>query len=238
MVTVDHGGGIITKYMHLSTINVSVGQQIGPGELLGMSGSTGAGTGPHLHFQVEQDGRAVDPGPFLAGGNAIIGQAPADPTVTTVKSLPPEEIARIQITKALRMLSGQPVSAESVADTTTTTPAPGQPNPARVSTEGGPAEWIREAMRLTGVGEDWFEGLMARMQQESGGDPTAINDWDSNAAAGTPSKGLMQTIDPTFEAHKLQSLDDIWNPVHNAVAAIRYIQSRYGHVNNLPRGGY
>src|SRR5690606_11342140 len=47
-------------------------------------------------------------------------------------------------------------------------------------------------------------------------------------------KALMQMIDPTFNAHKMKGLNNIFNPVHNAVAAIRYIKSRYGTVFNTP----
>jgi TP901 family phage tail tape measure protein len=98
--------------------------------------------------------------------------------------------------------------------------------------------WLMQAIKVTGVPENWLNGLISRAMQESGGNPRAINLWDSNAAKGVPSKGLMQTIEPTFNAYKLPGYGDIWNPVHNAVAAIRYIIARYGSVYNLPRGGY
>lgn len=96
------------------------------------------------------------------------------------------------------------------------------------------AKWIRAAMAITGVPDSWFKPLVAIAMKESGGNPRAINLWDINAKRGTPSKGLMQTIDPTFNAYKLPGLNDIWNPIHNAVAAIRYIKARYGNVFNLP----
>lgn len=70
--------------------------------------------------------------------------------------------------------------------------------------------------------------------RESGGNPKAINLWDSNAAKGIPSKGLMQTIDPTFNAYKLPGYDNIWNPVHNIIAAVRYAITRYGSLANVP----
>jgi hypothetical protein len=98
--------------------------------------------------------------------------------------------------------------------------------------------WLRQAIKVTGVPANWLNGLISRAMQESGGNPRAINLWDSNAAKGVPSKGLMQTIEPTFNAYKLPGYGDIWNPIHNAVAAIRYIIARYGSVYNLPRGGY
>src|SRR5690606_9319359 len=58
-----------------------------------------------------------------------------------------------------------------------------------------------QALRHTGSPAHWLDSLLRRMQQESGGNPNAINNWDSNARRGTPSKGLMQLIDPTFNAY-------------------------------------
>ncbi|SDI62037.1 WXG100 family type VII secretion target [Actinokineospora alba] len=57
---------------------------------------------------------------------------------------------------------------------------------------------------------------------------------NSNAAKGTPSKGLMQCIDPTFQAHKLPGHDDIWNPVDNICAGVNYAISRYGSLADVP----
>jgi SLT domain-containing protein len=99
---------------------------------------------------------------------------------------------------------------------------------------GNVAQWVRAAMAITGVPESWFNPLVTIAMKESGGNPRAINLWDINAKRGTPSKGLFQTIDPTFNRYKLPGLNDIWNPVHNAVAAIRYIIDRYGSVFNVP----
>ncbi|WP_246483159.1 peptidoglycan DD-metalloendopeptidase family protein [Alkalicoccobacillus gibsonii] len=93
---------------------------------------------------------------------------------------------------------------------------------------------VAQAALATGVGKDWIDPLMTIAMKESGGNARAINNWDSNARRGVPSKGLMQTIDPTFNAHKLPGMDDIYNPVHNTAAAIRYIQSRYGDISNVP----
>lgn len=70
---------------------------------------------------------------------------------------------------------------------------------------------------------------LRRMNQESGGNPRAINLWDSNAAAGIPSKGLMQVIDPTFAANRDPMLkNDIWDPMANVAASMRYAMRQYG----------
>jgi len=64
-VVIDHGGGMATLYAHQSRIAVSVGQYVDAGEVIGYVGSTGASTGPHLHFEVRLGGNPVDPAPYL-----------------------------------------------------------------------------------------------------------------------------------------------------------------------------
>jgi murein DD-endopeptidase MepM/ murein hydrolase activator NlpD len=61
MVEVDHGYGLETRYAHMSRWAVRVGQSVKRGDLLGYVGSTGLSTGPHLHYEVRVNGRAVDP---------------------------------------------------------------------------------------------------------------------------------------------------------------------------------
>lgn len=63
-VEIDHGNGYVSKYMHNSGLKVSVGDQVQKGQVIAVSGSTGISTGPHLHFQIEKDGNAVDPETF------------------------------------------------------------------------------------------------------------------------------------------------------------------------------
>ena len=65
LVIVDHGYGLSSKYAHLTRIHTRVGQRLSRGDLLGRVGSTGRSTGPHLHFEVHQDGVAVNPLRFL-----------------------------------------------------------------------------------------------------------------------------------------------------------------------------
>ncbi len=68
MVEVDHGLGLTTRYGHMSRILVSEGDTVEPGQLIGLSGSTGRSTGPHLHYEVRRNGDPVDPMRFLNAG--------------------------------------------------------------------------------------------------------------------------------------------------------------------------
>ncbi|MCK1734852.1 peptidoglycan DD-metalloendopeptidase family protein [Bradyrhizobium sp. 138] len=68
MVEVDHGNGLSTRYGHLSEINVKVGEIVKIGQVIGLVGSTGRSTGPHLHYETRIEGEAVDPQKFLRAG--------------------------------------------------------------------------------------------------------------------------------------------------------------------------
>ncbi|MEV0675615.1 transglycosylase SLT domain-containing protein [Actinosynnema sp. NPDC050436] len=99
--------------------------------------------------------------------------------------------------------------------------------------------WIREAIAIlaangTPIDENSVDEIWTIVQKESNGNPNAVNTWDSNAARGTPSKGLMQCIDPTFQVYKLPGHDDIYNPVDNIIAGVRYTYARYGGFGNHP----
>ncbi|RUV99020.1 MULTISPECIES: M23 family metallopeptidase [unclassified Mesorhizobium] len=71
MVEVDHGNGFATRYGHLSEIDVTVGQKLAAGDVIGKTGSSGRSTGPHLHYEVRHNGEAVDPLRFLAVGKKV-----------------------------------------------------------------------------------------------------------------------------------------------------------------------
>jgi len=68
MVEINHGNGLATRYGHLSKILVKVGQFVRIGETIGLIGSTGRSTGPHLHYETRVNGEAVDPQKFLRAG--------------------------------------------------------------------------------------------------------------------------------------------------------------------------
>lgn len=114
--------------------------------------------------------------------------------------------------------------------------APTGPAPqGRVS--GSVDGWITAALRDIGQQDSsaLHNAVRILIQHESGGNPNAVNNWDSNARAGHPSKGLAQTIPGTFNAYRDPRLpNNIFDPVANLVAGLRYGTSRYGSITNIP----
>ncbi|WP_069159798.1 transglycosylase SLT domain-containing protein [Nocardia altamirensis] len=107
-------------------------------------------------------------------------------------------------------------------------PAPAYPN----NLDG----WIREALDVMQANNipGSYEGIRRNVMRESTGNPQAINLWDSNAAKGIPSKGLLQVIDPTFRSYHVEGTSwDIYDPVANIVAACNYAAHNYGSMDNV-----
>ncbi|MBZ9645340.1 transglycosylase SLT domain-containing protein [Streptomyces sp. PSKA30] len=96
--------------------------------------------------------------------------------------------------------------------------------------------WIRESLAIMaqhGIPGS-YNGIYRNVMRESSGNPAAINNWDSNAAKGTPSKGLLQVIDPTFAAYHVPGTPyDPFDPVANITAACNYAADRYGSIDNV-----
>jgi soluble lytic murein transglycosylase-like protein len=96
--------------------------------------------------------------------------------------------------------------------------------------------WIRASLQVmaqNGI-PGTYDGIYRNVIRESSGNPYAINNWDSNAAAGTPSKGLLQVIDPTFQAYHVSGTSwDPYDPVANITAACNYAAQRYGSIDNV-----
>ena len=97
------------------------------------------------------------------------------------------------------------------------------------------------ALKMTGqYSAANLNALLNQMRTESNGNPNAVNNWDINAKNGTPSKGLMQVIDPTFKAYAMPGFNsNIYDPLSNILASIKYALATYGSLTNAYRGvGY
>jgi murein DD-endopeptidase MepM/ murein hydrolase activator NlpD len=75
VVEISHGNGLMTRYAHMSRFNARVGQAVEAGHIIGAIGNTGRSTGPHLHFEVRVNDRAVNPRPFLEKAPNVLKEA-------------------------------------------------------------------------------------------------------------------------------------------------------------------
>ena len=156
-------------------------------------------------------------------GNQATGQPPGYVAGTTVQGPTTSGGAGANSTAASQQLDTNPWP---------TAPAPG-------TYSGNLDGWINQAIQVleaNGTPADQINvaDINTIIQYESGGNPLAINNYDVNAVNGHPSIGLMQTIRSTFNAHALPGHYDIWNPVDNIVAAVRYAQAQYGSLEQVP----
>lgn len=129
---------------------------------------------------------------------------------------------------ALPLLGATSASATTTSSGPSSTTLAGYPN----NLDG----WIRESLAIMALEKipGTYNGIYRNIIRESSGNPLAINNWDSNAAAGTPSKGLLQVIDPTFDAYHVPGTSfDPYDPVANITAACNYAAARYGSIDNV-----
>ncbi|WP_432150266.1 transglycosylase SLT domain-containing protein [Streptomyces sp. bgisy029] len=96
--------------------------------------------------------------------------------------------------------------------------------------------WIRESLDIMKKKNipGSYEGLHRNIMRESSGNPNAVNDWDINAQNGIPSKGLLQVIQPTFDAYHVNGTEKkLTDPVANITAAANYAADKYGSIDNV-----
>ncbi|MFF3356409.1 transglycosylase SLT domain-containing protein [Streptomyces sp. NPDC002917] len=138
-------------------------------------------------------------------------------------------------TKTKKISLGMVAAGAAVmAGTVVSAPAASAATPAQSS--GSVHNWINqslEIMRAKGIPGS-YDGIYRNLMRESSGNPNAINNWDSNAAKGIPSKGLLQVIDPTFKTYHVSGTStNIYDPVANITAACNYAAHRYGSIDNV-----
>ncbi|MFI8436100.1 transglycosylase SLT domain-containing protein [Streptomyces sp. NPDC079020] len=180
----------------------------------------------------------IHPGLELSIGT----KAPAQPESTVSapdRSEGSDRADRSQRTAAQPAANG---SAADVATGTVTQAAATGAGTAAVAAEQPTAYtndldgWIKESLAVMaehGIPGS-YEGIHRNVMRESSGNPLVVNNWDSNAAAGIPSKGLLQVIDPTFQAYHVPgtSMDSL-DPVANITAACNYAADKYGSIDNV-----
>ncbi len=145
----------------------------------------------------------------------------------------PKKFARMTKTKKVS-LGMVAAGAAVMAGTVVSAPAASAATPAQ---SGGNVDaWIKQSLKVMhekGI-PGTYEGIRKNLMRESSGNPSAINNWDSNAMKGIPSKGLMQVIDPTFNAyHVAGTSTNIYDPVANITASANYAAHRYGSIDNV-----
>lgn len=151
------------------------------------------------------------------------------------RPLPGRRISVIPIAIAAVLLGG---GGTAVSSLTTSNGHGGGPPPAG-NPPGTVQQWITTADQVlvangTPPGALNDADVWIIIQHESSGNPHSINTTDINAQHGNPSEGLMQTTLTTFAAHEVPGHGDIWAPVDNIVAGVRYAIGRYGSLENVP----
>lgn len=263
---VDHSDNRSTYYGHLSSFISKVGDRVSAGQAIARSGNTGRSTGPHLHFETWVGGKPVNPAKYLGknlpggeGGGGFLGFDP----MSAFTGLKDKMLKQFTDKfpgggKILEIAGGVGGKLLDVVPSFIKRKfgdllqgfkdfAGGAINGAKddLGKSAGALKYrgmAKAALKHTGdYSFSNLNSLMKRMRQESSFNPKAINLTDSNARRGTPSKGLMQVIDPTFASYRDRSLgNDIWDPYQNTVASIRYTKARYGNVQTgwNRSGGY
>ncbi|QSL99670.1 tape measure protein [Gordonia phage Austin] len=227
------------------------------GAPLDYGAATNAGHMDHVHWamntMVDNEGKIVSMGPMGAGINPVnykkLVEDGINSSLDAVLDRDPKfgggigewvpksiELAR----KSMQDKLGPLAEKHSLMFSGSKNSGPGGNIPYDFS--AGVEQWRKLATEMLikqGQSATYVDRLLMQMNSESGGNPNAINDWDINATNGTPSKGLMQVIDPTFQQWRDPSLpNDIWDPAANIAASIRYTMGRYGTLDAWNGTGY
>ncbi|RMI34935.1 transglycosylase SLT domain-containing protein [Nocardia stercoris] len=189
----------------------------------------------------------------LAADKSAVAQDVAVPGAPVIPGLPqvPPVIQNMLVPAAAPVSPAAPApAARAAADVADPVPAPMQligsgsagapaqaaPAPAATSYGDNLEGWINQALDIMhqhGIPGS-YDGIYRNVMRESSGNPRAINLYDVNAQNGIPSKGLLQVIDPTFNAYHVDGTSwDIYDPVANITAACNYAAARYGSMDNV-----
>jgi hypothetical protein len=144
--------------------------------------------------------------------------------------------AKVKAAEAARERAAAEAHAKAAAAATLTDRATGQANAPAGSYPNDLDGWIHHALAIMqqhGI-PGTYNGIYRNVMRESSGNPNAVNRTDSNAAAGTPSEGLLQVIQPTFNAYHVDGTSwSLTDPVANIVAACNYAYHQYGSIDHV-----
>jgi SLT domain-containing protein len=213
-------GTQLLEGIHNPNLSIKNGKPVAPSF---WGATTWAGHRNHIHLAL---GGAADALAGLGGAVAERVRARVQGPAGAARDLVAGAVHTVERASNRRM---RRAAASETGPSSPGTPAP----PGRVR------NWLTQALKFTHhFSRANLNALFGRTMQESGGDPRAINLWDSNAKAGHPSKGLLQTIASVFNTYKGRGHGSIWNPVDNAIAAINYMFAKYGHIVGPSSSGY
>lgn len=202
-------GDMKILYGHMSSIGAQVGQQVQKGQQIGLVGSTGWSTGPHLHFEFRHmDDSTFDPFDALMGATVSTGGNPLQTAIQNAYN------TKHGIVSTSTNLGGNVAYSPSA----------------------GVAQWtpqVKQALQMLGQPESLLNDVLYAIDKESTGNPNSINDWDSNSGSD-PSRGLLQTIGATFNAYRNPSLsNNIYDPLANIYAGLSYMIQTYGGIHEV-----
>jgi tape measure domain-containing protein len=248
---IGHAGNQNTYYGHMSKILVGKGDKVKAGQRIGLVGSTGNSSGPHLHFEFWNGNSSwkspINPNSLLRGGKLPEGGAGgggdfADMFIDPATYTDPLDAIKKKLTGAgtgpwATMAQGV---GERMIDTMTgwITDNIDSASPAGGSLDGpggsGAGRWrgqLVKALKANGLptSSAYVNAWLRQIATESGGNEKAVQKVnDINSAMGLGAKGLLQTIPPTFAAFAHKGHGNIFNGYDNMLAAIAYAKNRYG----------
>lgn len=214
---------IYQEYGMANNAKVSVGDTVRTGQTVATLGHNNVGTPPHVHIGVSKGSVWNHGGMSHNGWYDVTKMHGKSSGVEKSKSKDAgvEKLFKREIGKSALAWISKNLQNDSAGGSM------GNPGGSGVKRWKSAVEKALRANSLSAT--DWRVNDMLRLiSRESGGNPTTVNNWDSNAKAGNPSKGLTQTTLSTFKANAFKGHTNILNGYDNILASIRYIKRRYG----------
>lgn len=256
------GGGKVVEARHTGT-NIWT-RSYSPGEFIAARRIVSVGATATQNAAASGGNAATGTGPTgqTSGSNLLGGSAAGTSELQAIQqnaqaATTDTLAASLALTAANTPFGVASLTAKLNASSTPSTSAAGAAGPSGSTALGGTVKdafghtyKIPSGAKPSGTVSQWINTALSDMNMpmssnnitdikdiitgESGGNPWSINLSDSNAAAGHPSEGIMQTIPGTFSAYAMAGHKDIWNPVDNIIAGVKYAIATYKSLDNVP----